>query len=131
MSNIFREGTTKMKPSVFIAASFAALPGMAFVGAGFAQATPIPPTISTTLTISTDSHLTGNVSCTVTGVPCIKFGAPGIKLNLNGFSMTGNGQRDSCMLNFGENGIDTNLQKRTCPFLGRDWSRNSTPSASW
>jgi hypothetical protein len=84
MPNIFREGTTKMKPSAFIAASVAALPGMAFLGTGLAQATTIPPTISTTLTISTDSHLTSNVSCTVTGAPCIKFGANGTAKHSNG-----------------------------------------------
>jgi hypothetical protein len=48
------------------------------------------------------------VTCTVTGAPCILFGAPGITLNLNGHSMTGKGFRDSCTLNFGESGIDTN-----------------------
>ncbi|HEY4847408.1 MAG TPA: right-handed parallel beta-helix repeat-containing protein [Methylocella sp.] len=98
-----------MKPSVFIAASFAALSGMAFLGTGLAQATTIPATISSTLTISTDSQLTSNVRCTVTGAPCILFGAPGITLKLNGFTMTGNGvSRASCTLAFGETGIDTN-----------------------
>src|SRR3984893_11433577 len=98
-----------MKPSVFIAASFAALSGMAFLGTGLAQATTIPATISSTLTISTDSQLTSNVRCTVTGAPCILFGAPGITLKLNGFTLTGNGvSRASCTLAFGETGIDTN-----------------------
>jgi parallel beta-helix repeat protein len=97
-----------MKPSVYIAASSAALSGMVFLGTGLAQATTIPPTISSTLTISTDGHLTSNVRCTVTGAPCIKFGAPGIKLNLNGFIITGNGGRNSCTLNFVENAIETN-----------------------
>src|SRR3984893_16074338 len=97
-----------MKPTVLIAASSAALSGMVFLGTGLAQATTIPPTISSTLTISTDSHLTSNVSCTVTGAPCIKFGAPGIKLNLNGFIITGNGGRNSCASNFVENAIETN-----------------------
>jgi parallel beta-helix repeat protein len=99
-----------MKPSVFIAASSAALSGMVFLGTGLAQATTIPPTITSPLTITTDSQLNSNVSCAVTtAVPCIKFGAPGIKLNLNGFTMTGKGvSRASCTLNFGESGIDTN-----------------------
>jgi hypothetical protein len=99
-----------MKPPVFIAASFAALSGMLFLGTGVAQATTIPPTISTTLTITTDSQLNGNVACTVTSAPCIKFGANGIKLKLNGFIITGNGGRNTCALNFGETGIDTNLK---------------------
>jgi parallel beta-helix repeat protein len=96
----------------------AVLPTMVFLGTGLAQATPIPATISTTLTISTDSHLTSNVSCGVTTAdPCIKFGNPGIKLNLNGFSMTGQGKRDSCTLTEGpggapgQSGIDTNGKK--------------------
>jgi len=97
-----------MKPSVFVAASSAALSGMVFFGTGLAQATTIPSTISSTLTITTDSHLTSNVRCTVTGAPCIKFGAPGIKLNLNGFIITGNGGRNSCASNFVENAIETN-----------------------
>ncbi len=86
----------------------AVLPGMVFLGTGLAQATTIPPTISSTLIITTNSNLTSNVTCTVTGAPCIKFGASGITLNLNGFSMTGNGNRATCTLNFGESGIDTN-----------------------
>jgi hypothetical protein len=81
-----------------------------FLGTGLAQATTIPSTISSTLTITTDSHLTGNVACTVTGAPCIKFGANGIKLKLNGFIITGNGGRNSCTLNFTDTGIDTNLK---------------------
>lgn len=31
----------------------------------------------------------GDVTCTVTGAPCITFGASGIALKLNGFSITG------------------------------------------
>lgn len=88
----------------------AAQAGMVVLGTGVAQATTIPPTISSTLTITTNSQLTSNVSCTVTGAACIKFGAPGITLNLNGFTMKGNGNRATCTLNFGESGIDTNGQ---------------------
>jgi hypothetical protein len=107
-----------MKLSVFIAASFGALPGMVLLGTGVAQATDITGTIPSTLTITTDSQLTGNVICGVTTAnPCIKFGNPGIKLKLNGFSMTGQGKRDSCTLTEGpggapgQSGIDTNGKK--------------------
>jgi parallel beta-helix repeat protein len=86
----------------------AVLSGMVFLGTGVAQATTIPATISTTLTITTNSQLTVDVACTVTGAPCIQFGAPGITLNLNGHTITGNGFQDSCTLNFGEFGIFTN-----------------------
>jgi parallel beta-helix repeat protein len=36
-----------------------------------------------------DSQFVGDVTCTMTGAPCIQFGASGIKLKLNGFTMTG------------------------------------------
>lgn len=57
--------------------------------AGTASGADISGTISSTLTITQDSQLVGNVTCTVTGAPCIDFGAPGIALKLNGFSITG------------------------------------------
>jgi len=57
--------------------------------------------IAATLTIYTDSELTGDVECQQTdNGPCIKFGAPGIKLELNGFKMTGpanNPPRSNCV----------------------------------
>ena len=56
---------------------------------GTTSARDISGTISSTLTITEDSQLAGNVTCTVTGAPCIDFGAPGIALKLNGFSITG------------------------------------------
>ena len=59
--------------------------------AGTASASDIRGTISSTLTITDNSQLVGNVTCTVTGAPCITFGAPGIALKLNGFSLTGQG----------------------------------------
>jgi hypothetical protein len=59
--------------------------------AGTASAADIRGTISSTLVITEDSHLVGDVTCTVTGAPCISFGASGIALKLNGFSMTGQG----------------------------------------
>ena len=112
-----------------ILTKLAALSGMVFLGTGLAQATSIPPTISSTLTITTDSHLTSNVSCTVTGAPCIQFGAPGIKLNLNGFVITGNAGRNTCATNFVENAIDTNSENSVF-IQGPGLVRNSTASAS-
>lgn len=73
-----------------------------------AQATDISGTISSTLIITANSKLTGDVTCTVTGAPRIQFGAPGIKLNLNGHTMTGNGSRNTCTFSAGEDGIFTN-----------------------
>lgn len=55
-----------------------------------AFATDIRGTISTTLTLTEDSQLVGDVICTVSGAaPCIAFGASGISLKLQGFSITG------------------------------------------
>src|SRR5258708_5374071 len=66
----------------------------AFLGALFGcargvRAADIGGTISTTLTITEDSQLVDDVTCTVTGAPCIAIGAPNVKLDLNGFTMTG------------------------------------------
>ncbi len=53
------------------------------------QATNIGGTIATTLTITENSQLVDDVTCTVTGAPCIVFGASHLTLGLNGFTMTG------------------------------------------
>jgi hypothetical protein len=64
---------------------------------GNAHATDIGGTISTTLTITEDSQLVDDVTCTVTGAPCISIGAPNVTLELNGFTMTGQGDaRTAC-----------------------------------
>jgi hypothetical protein len=59
------------------------------VFAGHTSATEISGMISSTLTIMDDSELTGDVTCTVAGEPCIAFGAPRITLRLNGFTIAG------------------------------------------
>jgi parallel beta-helix repeat protein len=83
----------------------AVLTGLVFLGTGLAQATTIPSTISSTLTITTNSKLTTNVSCTVpAGTTCILFGANNITLNLNGFKITGT----ACAANTAGSVIDTN-----------------------
>ena len=69
---------------VWLAACISAL--LAF--AGIAQAVDIGGTISRTLTITEDSQLVDDVTCTVTGAACIAFGAAGVTLDLNGFTMT-------------------------------------------
>ena len=46
-------------------------------------------TVVRTLILSEDSRLVGDITCQVTGGPCIAFGAPNIGLALNGFSITG------------------------------------------
>ena len=54
-----------------------------------AQGTQISGTISSTLTITDDSDLVGDVTCTVEKGPCIVMGASNTKLSLNGFTIAG------------------------------------------
>ena len=56
---------------------------------GVASAEDISGLISATRTIRENSRLVGDVTCTVTGAPCIQFGSSHIELRLNGFAMTG------------------------------------------
>jgi hypothetical protein len=53
------------------------------------EAAKISGTISATMTINEDSQLTGDVTCTVTGAPCLDIVASNVTLDLNGFSITG------------------------------------------
>ena len=53
-----------------------------------AQATKISGTISSTLTLTDDSELVGDVTCTVEGGPCIEIGAPNITLLLRSFTIS-------------------------------------------
>jgi len=81
--------------------------------AAVASAEDISGPISTTRTITSNSRLVGDVTCTVTGAPCIQFGSSHIELRLNGFTMTG--QADATTgcngaSTAGEMGISTNGQ---------------------
>src|SRR5207302_4643452 len=73
------------RPLVLCAVFFVAV----FVCRSNYYAADISGTISTTLTITDNSRLVGDVTCTVSGSPCITFGASGLTLDLNGYSMTG------------------------------------------
>jgi hypothetical protein len=59
------------------------------VCAGTSQAAKISGTVTTTLTITEDSQLVGDVTCTVTGAACITIAASHVALDLNGFTITG------------------------------------------
>jgi hypothetical protein len=63
--------------------------GALVLASGSAYAEGISGVIVRTLMLSENSRLVGNVTCTVTGAPCIAFGASDIALNLNGFTITG------------------------------------------
>lgn len=74
----------------------AGLAAMTFA-AGTGQATDIQGTISSTMVITEDSQLVGDVTCTVQGAECIQIGASNVRLTLNGFTMTGQGNPpDGC-----------------------------------
>lgn len=62
-----------------------------FISAGAVQAAKISGPIASTLTITEDSDLVDNVTCTVSGAPCIVINAPQVTLRLNAFTITGQG----------------------------------------
>ncbi len=70
-------------------AGFESFLGALFMCAGSARATDISGTITTTLTILENSRLVGDVTCTVSGAPCLDIVASNVTLDLNGFSLTG------------------------------------------
>jgi parallel beta-helix repeat protein len=89
--------------------------GVLMIGAGIAEAEDIRGLIVRTFILSETSRLVGDVTCQVTGAPCIAFGAPDIALNLNGFTITGLGDaatgcKGAAVQN--EIGISTNGQSR-------------------
>ena len=59
------------------------------IGSDIVHAEDLRGTVVRTLILSEDSRLVGDITCQVTGGPCIAFGAPNIGLALNGFSITG------------------------------------------
>jgi len=59
------------------------------LSASAAFAEDISGFITTTRMIRENSRLVGDVTCTVTGAPCIQFATSHIELRLNGFTMTG------------------------------------------
>jgi hypothetical protein len=74
----------------------------------------IQGTIVRTLMVSEASRLVGDVTCQVTGAPCIAFAGPDITLSLNGFTITGpNDPATGCAgtSNGAEPGISTNGQR--------------------
>src|ERR1700704_2268300 len=83
------------------------------MSAAVARAEDISGTIVRTFMLSENTRLVGDVTCQVTGAPCIAFGGSNIALNLNGFSLTGpNDAATGCKgISVGtETGISTNGQ---------------------
>ena len=98
-----------MSPKVLAAFFIAVL-----LSTGTTNAKDIGGPISTTLTITENSRLISDVTCTVSGASCIVIGAPSVTLDLNGFTITGladpqtgcNGPGSAVL----EDGIDVNGQ---------------------
>jgi hypothetical protein len=65
-----------------------AIGGLLFVTTA-AQAEDIRGVIVRPLMLSENSRLIGDVTCQVTGAPCIAFGVSNISLSLNGFTISG------------------------------------------
>jgi hypothetical protein len=83
------------------------------LSAATASAEDISGVISATRVIRDNSRLVGNVTCTVTGAPCITFGAPRITLRLEGFMLTGQADANTgCggALQAGEMGVSSGGQ---------------------
>lgn len=78
-----------MKKRNSLACYAVSLLGLTIWAAPEGAAQKISGTISTTLTITQNSELVGDVTCTVSGGPCINFGAANLQLQLNGYTMTG------------------------------------------
>jgi hypothetical protein len=96
---------------------FVVVAGAMFVTAAPAGAEDIRGTIVRTLMLSEDSRLVGDVTCQVTGAPCIAFGAPNIALLLNGFSITGpNDAAAGCK--GGNVGTETGISSNGQPNVG-------------
>jgi len=80
-----------------------------FLLSDIALAGQIEGRITTTLTITEDSVLVGDVTCALENASCIAFGAPGITLDLDGFAITGLADAATACAGGGvlaENGID-------------------------
>jgi hypothetical protein len=82
MSNARESVIARVAAVLFVGASLVLMPRGA-------RAEDISGTIVRTLVLSEDTRLVGDVTCQVTGAPCIIFGAPNIVLVLNGFTITG------------------------------------------
>ena len=74
------------------------------------QAAQISGTIATTMAITEDSQLVGDVTCTVTGAPCLDVVASNVTLDLNGFSMTGQASPQTGCAGSGASGAEQGIR---------------------
>jgi len=71
----------------FLVAAFVC--GASMMATGMARAEDISGNVTRPLMLSENTRLVGDITCQVTGAPCIAFAAPDIVLGLNGFTITG------------------------------------------
>lgn len=76
------------------------------------HAAEISGTITSTMVLTDDSWLVGDVTCRVVGGPCIRVGASNITLWLNGFNLTGQADPPLGCAVSNETGIDITGQRR-------------------
>jgi hypothetical protein len=82
----------------------------ALISTGPVQAAQISGTITTTMAITEDSQLVGDVTCTVTGAPCLDVVASNVTLDLNGFSMTGQASPQTGCAGSGASGAEQGIR---------------------
>jgi parallel beta-helix repeat protein len=94
------------------ALSVTLMAGLVVMATGWGQAESLAGMITTARTLTQDTDLVGDVTCTVSGAPCLVFGAADIQLRLHGHTITGQGSPDRCSAGvlFGEVGIHTKGQ---------------------
>ena len=88
----------------------ALLCGAALISTRPGQAAQISGTIATTIAITEDSQLVGDVTCTVTGAPCLDVVASNVTLDLNGFSMTGQASPQTGCAGSGASGAEQGIR---------------------
>src|SRR6266852_2580881 len=82
----------------------------ALISTGPVQAAQISGTITTTMAITEDSQLVGDVTCAVTGVPCLDITASNVTLDLNGFSITGQADPQTGCAGSGASGTEHGIR---------------------
>ena len=95
------------KKCAWVAALFCAT---ALMSTGPVQAAQISGTITTTIAITEDSQLVGDVTCAVTGVPCLDITVSNVTLDLNGFSMTGQASPQTGCAGSGASGTEQGIR---------------------
>ena len=100
------------------------------LGARDGRAEDISGTVMRTVMLSENTRLVADVTCRVTGGPCIAFGAPNIVLALNGFTMTGQADPDTRGRRRRLTSASARMRRATSAFVDPEWCSDSWPTAS-